>query len=237
MHEITFREWLENMTGKTKLAIFDFDGTLANTPMKPQTKKEMDAMGWNGKDWWGSTASLPDGITFNEEVVEAFLIAKKDPQTCAVLITGRRGITADRVREMLLGQGLVGRRQVAPSNKIALSKVKKHPGEDEHPHLHDEFYCGDFSTESDYPKTTNGKADGSTIAHKKYVIEQKLMNDNIQQIDFWDDRSDHIPHFIKLGMELQRRWPNLKQVTMHRVYPPQVPGATAWVQHIPIRAN
>ena len=105
------------MPGQTKLAVFDFDGTLANTPLKPQSKEEMDAMGWDGRDWWGSQASLPDGITFNDEVVRAFLEAKQDPETHAVLMTGRRGITADRVRQMLANQGLVGRRQIADTNK------------------------------------------------------------------------------------------------------------------------
>ena len=229
---------MQQMPGQTKLAIFDFDGTLANTPMKPQSKEEADAMGWNGKDWWGSQASLPDGITFNDEVVRAFMDAKRDPKTCAVLMTGRRGVTADRVRQMLADQGLVGRRQVALSNKKALKHLTQHEGEDEHPHLHDEFFSGDFITEPDYPKSgKKNKPDGSTIAHKRYIIENKLMNNNIQEVDFWDDRSDHIPHFIKLGMELQKKWPNLQRVTMHRVYPPQHPSGRAWVQHIPIRAK
>lgn len=226
------------MPGQTKLAIFDFDGTLANSPLKPESQEEKDRMGWNGKDWWGSQASLPDGVTFNEEVVRAFLEAKADPDTHAVLMTGRRGIISDRVRQLLAGQGLIGKRHVSPTNKKALKHLTKHDGEDDEPNPHDEFYSGDFITEPDYPRSgKKNKPDGSTIAHKKYIIEKKLMHDGIVQIDFWDDRSDHIPHFIKLGMDLQKRYHNLQKVTMHRVYPPQHPNGRAWVQHIPIRAK
>lgn len=236
---LTFKEWIDQIGANiTKIAVFDFDGTLANTPMKPNSQEEIKKIGWDGRDWWGSHASLPDGITFNEEVVKAFMDAKQDPNTYAVLMTGRRGITADRIRQMLSNQGLIGRRQISPLNKKALQKLTKHPDEDSHPHLHDEFYSGDFITEPDYPRSgKKDKPDSSTLAHKTYIIEKKLMNNNIQELDFWDDRSDHIPHFIKLGMDLQKKWPNLKRVTMHRVYPPQSPGASAWVQHIPIRAK
>lgn len=233
-----FREWLHEAAanGKSKIAIFDFDGTLANSPMKPETPEAKARIGWNGKDWWGSDVSLPPTTTLNSEVVEAFKRAKSDPDTYTALITGRRGIVAQNVRGILQRNDLIGARRIGDNN----ANAKRHHAGQEHPNekidsaCHDEYFCGDFVTEPDYPKTGKGKADSSTLAHKKYVIE-KLMHPGVIQLDFWDDRADHIPHFIKLGMDLQRQWPNLKSVAMHRVYAPEHPGQPAWVQHIPIK--
>lgn len=229
----TFKKWLKNMSKQKKLAIFDFDRTLANTPNKPSSQEERDKMGWNGKDWWGSKASLSDGITFNDEIVKAFQEAKKDPDTYAVFMTGRRGILADRVRELLREKGLIGRRMISSTNEKVLAKAKPHSSEQNDPYLHDEFYSGDWNTEPDYPRT-KGKVNDSTIAHKRYIIEKKLMNDNIQELHIWDDRSEHIPIFAKICRALLQEYPNLKKAIIHRVYPPEGSNSQAWVQHIPI---
>jgi len=235
---VTFKEWMGRnpALGKTKIACFDFDGTLANTPMKPETPEAIQKSGWNGKDWYGSDVSIPDNTSLNGEVLAAFNAAKQDPDAYTILLTGRRGIIAPKVRTILQKNNLFGKRKIGSSNENALRHHagNEHPLEDTDPHAHDEYYCGDFATEEDYPKTTRGKSDGSTLAHKKYIVE-KLMHHGIEQIDFWDDRADHIPHFIKMGMDLQREWPNLTKVTMHRVYPPKHPGQQAWIQHIPIK--
>ena len=222
--------------GKKRICAFDFDGTLANTPAKPETPEAIRKSGWDGKDWYGSNISIPDNTQFNDEVVAAFKSARQDPETYTLLLTGRRGVIAPKVRKLLQRNDLIGKRKIGPTNANAVRHHagQEHPAEDTDPNCLDEYYCGDFNTEDDYPKTTRGKADGSTLAHKVYVIK-KLMYDGIVQIDFWDDRGDHIPHFIKLGMDLQKQWPNLTKVTMHRVYPPQHPGQPAWVQHIPIK--
>jgi len=233
-----FSEWLQEplSKGKSKIAVFDFDGTLANTPAKPETPEAIRKSGWDGKDWYGSNVSMPEDTKFNDEVVAAFKAAKQDSDTYALLLTGRRGVIAPKVRKLLQQNDLIGKRKIASSNANALRhhNGQEHPAEDTDPHCHDEYYCGDFATEDDYPKTTRGKSDGSTLAHKVYVV-RKLMHSGITQVDFWDDRADHIPHFIKLGMDLQKEWPGLKSVIMHRVYPPQHPGQPAWVQHIPIK--
>lgn len=236
---MNFREWLQNMSGKTKIAIFDFDGTLANTPLKPQDPEDRKRMGWDGKDWWGSAASMPQDISMNDEIVQAMHAARQDPETYVAILTGRRGVIADKVRELLWKHGLVGRRQVSPTNQKALDHMGPSHPEEEHPHAHDEYYSGDFSTEPDYPRTgKKNKPDGSTLVHKTYIIKNKLMNNNIRQIDLWDDREDHIPHMIKLLLDLLKEWPNLEHATMHRVFPPEQTGAPkAWVQHIPVRLN
>jgi hypothetical protein len=211
-----------------KLAIFDFDGTLANTPTKPQ--------GWKGKDWWGHEDSLHPELfdgSLNPEVEKAFREAKADPNTRVILATGRRNVIAPKVRTFLQAKNLFGRRMIAPSNKVGLEKKDaSHPGENSHD-SHEEYFSGDQSTEPDFPvygKKNN--PDTRTISHKLYVFN-KVINNNIQQIDIWEDRSDHIPYFIEYFVGVYKKWPNVQQITLHRVYA----NEGGWIQHIPIKPN
>lgn len=224
----SFKQFVKNKQ-YTKLAIFDFDGTLAMVPERPAAHEPQH--GWNGKDWWGSHQSLSPPFyngEMNEEVVEAFKKAKADPSTRSVLMTGRRGYISHAVRNVLQNNNLIGKRIIPPSNAKALEKHQDfHPQED-HPESHEEYYCGDHNYEDDYPKTHKNKPDGSTLSFKIYIVTNKLMNENIEEIDTWDDRDDHAPHWIKLGVDLLKRYPNLKRYTFHRV----VPGGS--VIHIPV---
>lgn len=226
-----FKNWFGNNLSKTKLAIFDFDGTLANVPERPLPHEPKH--NWNGKDWWGSKDSLTPPHYNGDvipEVVNAFKKAKADPQTRAVLITGRRDIIAPEVRNVLRSNGLVGKRVIPDSNKKALSKHE--PFEDEnHPEAHEEYFSGDHSTEEDFPKTKKNKPEGGTLIFKMFVINNRLMNDKIEEIDVWDDRADHAPSWIKLGVDLQKQYKNLKRYTFHRVFP------GGHIQHIPVRSN
>ena len=228
------------MSKQTRLVIFDFDGTLANVPERP-TK-------WGGKDWWGHPDSLSephfDG-GMNDEVVSAMHRDQADPNTRVLLLTGRRGVISHRVRDVLRSQGLHGRRIIPDSNKDANRRFQQnlnmghdsvHPDEETG---HEQHFSGDHVTEPDYPKTAKGKADGSTLAHKMYVIN-KCITPDIETIEFWEDRADHIPHFIKLGLDLMRKFGveaggRLQTVVLHRVFPPAMPGGQGTVQHIPIK--
>ena len=239
-----FKEWLiiEAQDMKTQLAVFDFDGTIANVPEKPK-----DKIGWSGKDWWGNEASLSHpfyGGDVNKEVVDAFKEAKSDPSTHAIMLTGRRGVIAHGVRKVLRSHGLYGRRIIPDSNRkehgkfgnlVANQKDVFHPDEMEDDG-HEEYYSGDHRTEHDYPKNPDskkGRPDGSTMSHKIYIVK-KLMHNGFQKVDFWDDRQDHIPHFVQLGQKLLDEWPNLKEVWIHQVFPPASPGEKAEVRHMPL---
>lgn len=73
---------------KTKLSIFDFDGTLFRSPEKPE--------GWTA-GWWGNLASLtppnvpdnPGGDWWNGSVVQRAKRDASDGETVSVLLTGR----------------------------------------------------------------------------------------------------------------------------------------------------
>jgi hypothetical protein len=92
----------------TRLEVFDFDGTLFRSPDQPAS--------WpKGKGWWGKPESLqepcvpthPPADWWVEEVVEEARRAIGDPDTLAVLMTGRlvKRFSA-RVAELLAQAGL-----------------------------------------------------------------------------------------------------------------------------------
>lgn len=79
----------------TKLAIFDFDGTLVDTPL-PETGKtiyhEKKGTPWPHEGWWGRHESL-DLEIFDMPVVMGTLTAYEkemaDENTAVILLTGR----------------------------------------------------------------------------------------------------------------------------------------------------
>lgn len=80
---------------KQKLSIFDFDGTLMDTPIPEEGKerwKEVTGEEWPYKGWWGRSGSL-DMNVFDiqpiEEVVDRYKEEYNDPQTVTVMMTGR----------------------------------------------------------------------------------------------------------------------------------------------------
>ena len=251
MQRIGFKEWImSEQFKKTRLSVFDFDGTVANVPEKPDPSAP--TRGWTGKDWWGSRASLTpphEGGFYeggvNHEVVDAFKEAKADPNTHAILLTGRRGVAAPYVRRVLRDNGLFGKRMVDPNstkaqqsfdNQLGSQKDVLHPDEDNHDG-HEEYYTGDHTGHENYPTTYSKKKkkdvpDGGTLAHKKHVIESLVKgNDGFDVVEIWDDRLDHLESFKKIGEELMKSG-LVKQYLIHQVYPPANPHGQATIKHI-----
>jgi hypothetical protein len=223
---------------KNRLVIFDFDGTIANVPERPNT--------WAGKDWWGHKDSLKELYYLgyvNNAVVDAFKEALVDPSTETIMVTGRRGIIAPSVRSVLRKNGLLGRRMIPESNSNALEKHQQALAagyDEEHSSpAYEEYYCGDFNLEKDYPKGSNGKVDGSTLAHKFYVFDRKV-NANTEFIEIWEDRDDHMPYFIKFCLDSLEKYGvenggKLKNIVIHRVHKPVVKENQGVVQDVPIK--
>lgn len=91
-----------------KLYIFDFDGTLFNSPYPPSWWKDKD-------DWWGNIQSMtppclpkePPEDWWIESTVNDFEDAIKDDEIYTVLLTGRSAkIFTNRVKELLRQKGL-----------------------------------------------------------------------------------------------------------------------------------
>lgn len=212
---------------KYKFCAFDFDQTLANTPEAPP-KSLYSKIGWDGKDWWGSPQSLDGDIDFNPEVLAAFKAAKADPDTHVIMLTGRRDVISGGVRKILQQNELFGRRMIPESNKKPAGKHIPHERE-AHADAHEEYYSGDWRSEPDYP--TFGKKNkpaSDTLSHKIYIL--KRLAPAYRIIDMWEDRSDYIPHFLELGLWLQKNYDHIEAVTVHRVFPHE----GGYVIHIPV---
>jgi hypothetical protein len=231
-----FRDFImEQIAKKRKLAIFDLDDTLIRSPDRPQSHEPLRS--WNGKDWWGSKASLtpPDMGGFytggiNHQVIEAFRASKADPNVYTIMLTGRRGIVAPYVRQILRSYGLYGRRVIGPHNSderdhhndtVTSGEDILHPHEN-HPHAHEEYYSGDHHRTPGYPTIYNEKKkkfviDSSTLAHKRHVVENLLVqNQGFDVVEFWEDRVEHAEAFRNMGREWIERG-LAKQVTIHVV--------------------
>jgi phosphoserine phosphatase len=170
-----------------KLKIFDFDGTLMNTPTKP--------FGWKG-GWWGKGISLvpphvPHHSKLNEEgqhllnqkVVDEYRAAKKCKNTHTVMMTGRHwGI----------------RREV-----MNILKAFELATEDDHNSLHEEH---------DHFVFISG---GNTLAGKIERINMFMKKYEFDEIEMWEDRVEHIAHFRAHGDVLKKQYPNFKGITVH----------------------
>jgi FMN phosphatase YigB (HAD superfamily) len=96
----------------TKVAIFDFDGTLVDTPLKEEGMaifQEKTGNKWPHRGWWGQPDSLDTDI-FEMPLVPSvkadYDALKDDEGTYKVLLTGRRDIMGDKVKEILDTHGL-----------------------------------------------------------------------------------------------------------------------------------
>lgn len=224
---MNFKEWIMAESTVRKLAIFDYDSTLANTPLQPADWKPTPYVGPDGrerydKDWWVHPDSLNVHYDLHPVIVQEFAKARKDPSVRAVLLTGRQGMrTAHLIRGKLRQHGFYGKRVISPNYHKALERHRLWPNGD-HPNdmaadSHEEFYKGDMSKEPDFPKTEKGVPASDTLAHKQYVIANKLMSPDIQEIDFWDDRPEHVKSFTDFFYGLFEKWPNLRVVNFHKV--------------------
>ena len=96
----------------TKLAVFDFDGTLVDTPLPDVGKKEYKektGKDWPFPGWWGQPLSLDLSIFDMPTVpmvISAYKKEKISPDTCMVMLTGRMVKLGDMVKKILDSKGL-----------------------------------------------------------------------------------------------------------------------------------
>lgn len=102
----------EATMGKTKIEIFDFDGTLVDTPLPDTGKREyQDKTGnpWPYEGWWGRHESL-DMNVFDmptvSMVIDGYKKAKADSNTIVIMLTGRMQKLSADVEKILQAKGL-----------------------------------------------------------------------------------------------------------------------------------
>lgn len=96
----------------TRIAVFDFDGTLAQSPTPENgQKKYQDVTGqsWPHKGWWGRPESLDTeifDIPMISHVISDYEKEKQIPNTLLVLLTGRNPKLSKQVEKILSLNGL-----------------------------------------------------------------------------------------------------------------------------------
>ena len=97
----------------TKLAIFDFDGTLVNTPLPDVGKvlyQEKTGNPWPYEGWWGRHESLDlevFEISTVADVIVDYEKAYAEEHTAVILLTGRMVKLTDHVMAVLKAKELV----------------------------------------------------------------------------------------------------------------------------------
>lgn len=95
------------MNKKTKLSVFDFDGTLIDTALPENGKmeyKNKTGKDWPHKGWWGQADSL-DTTVFEMPVIASTIADYKEEKakddTLVVMLTGRLEKLAPYVKDIL----------------------------------------------------------------------------------------------------------------------------------------
>ncbi|KAG0173673.1 hypothetical protein DFQ28_007986 [Apophysomyces sp. BC1034] len=186
----------------TKLAIFDFDSTLFLSPQLSHTIwhdlliNAVIAENMLGPGWWRDVRSLQlgekmQGIAWegywNEDVVEEAREAIEDPDTMAILLTGRRYHPFHQVIPSMLE---------AKSLDFDLIGLRPDP-EREHACKwtgHDDLVYNPPSVFS------------STMQFKQRFITHLLQRvPSLRQIRMWDDRKRHVHTFLVFLEALEQR--------------------------------
>ena len=185
---------MEETAVKTRLAIFDFDGTLVNTPGPEEGKvryQQATGKAWPHKGWWGRRETLVPPVFNNEEealkqeVIAEFRKAKADPATQVVMMTGRHGGQEREVAAILSKYGLEPDEQYYQGHKSLVS----HP---------------------QYPKTQD------TWAYKHHVLTNVLVpRSGIKVVEMWDDREDHVPKWIETCKWIRSSYPMIEKIVFH----------------------
>jgi hypothetical protein len=95
------------MKNITKISVFDFDGTLVDTPLPEFGKKEYKEKtgeDWPFPGWWGKALSLDMSIfdmPLIKSVISDYQKEKTNPNTCVVMLTGRMVKLGDSVKKIL----------------------------------------------------------------------------------------------------------------------------------------
>lgn len=149
--------------GYNKLSVFDFDGTLFKSPLKPDKYRG---------NWWSNKESLsppyvpkrPDEQFWISDTVEAAKKEIRDEKTFTMLLTGRvDAIFDERIKQLLKQQGLsfnyvklnsfgqdTGDFKLSQIKKILktfpkIKKIEMWEDEEEKAELYNETFSNDYS--------------------------------------------------------------------------------------------
>lgn len=107
IEEVLFQQPFKSPSSPTTLNVFDFDGTLMDSPMPgpgKETYKEITGKDWPHKGWWGQIDSLkPFDVKPIKQTSELYNEYTKIPNSVSVLMTNRLAKFEPVVKEKLNG--------------------------------------------------------------------------------------------------------------------------------------
>ena len=154
----------------TKINIFDFDGTIFNSPV-PNGKiwdsktfgRLMAEPSRGGLGWFQHTITLDDKYikdsTFNEDVVADVRKSMSDPSCATILLTGRDTSFTSQIRAIVSSIGLV---------------------------------FDDFGLK---PEPKVGEVRETTMNFKKRFIKEIIEKYGANKVEMWEDRQKHVIAF------------------------------------------
>ena len=207
---LNFRKFIEAApAGIKRIVIIDFDDTLVYTPTpeegipeyekttgKPWVIKDKETAIQHGFDpkfrrtgWWGR----PETLKFDRT-------PDKLNQNVANAL---KSFHDDPQTHTVIMTG----RHAAIGNSV--KDILSHYGV----HADEYYFKGqkDLTAHPEYPKSND------TFDYKAFVIIKRLMSQEIETVEIFEDRADHVNKFLELGRNLKETWPNLKTVLVHDV--------------------
>jgi hypothetical protein len=185
-----------------KLHIFDFDGTLFQSPLDtPENKKlyeKVKGTPWPHRGWWGRAETLqtplvPDPAPkewFIEETVKAFQASRKDHTVDTVIMTGRHKGLRNEVMRILMDGGLMSITKVTmPKGRVDYLQAR-----------FDDVRL--FCLGERAPKA-KGNCPNETFPWKLWTIKAILENlPEVEEVGIWEDRPEHVEKFKAAQEEL-----------------------------------
>ncbi len=192
---LEFRKFMEAVPqGIKRIVIFDFDDTLVFTPTPEEGKpayQKATGQPWPHQGWWGNPNTLEPPVFNNEPEKLNPAVAKafhsfKDDPQTYVVVMTGRIAKFENKVKQILNQYGI--------------------------HA-DEYFFKDQKSLTQHPEYPRK---GDTFDYKAFVTVNRLMSPEIETLEIFDDREEHIPRFIELGKTLKQKHPHLR-ILIHDV--------------------
>lgn len=175
---------------KARLVIYDFDGTIFNSPDRPEGETayfEATGQTFPFSGWWGRKETLlppivpqePGSEWYIERTVNAFREDAKRQDTELILMTGRPFKNRKRIIELCELNQMV---------------------------FHGHYFRGQ-----------PGQKGRDTLEIKSNFITEDLMHEGLTVIEIWEDRPEHTSAFFNLARQWKKKYKHLEKIIIHDV--------------------
>lgn len=171
--------------------------------------------------WWGKKESLlpplvPDPIPkemWIESTLEAFANAQNDKNGKVLIMTGRHTGLEREVLRILSHNPLLEIKKVEKPSTTNWAGIKWEEGETYRDDTHRYLYIWSdpfvelklLGMDGPCPDVVGTKPT-STREWKVWVLHQyRLLYHNVEEIEFWEDRAEHVEHFRSLNDEFKEK--------------------------------